>query len=69
MIALQEMGGTNALLELRDSLKREGCDFPFWEHVSAWDTNIHVAVLSKFPIVARRPHTNDSFLLFDKRHS
>src|SRR5205085_12446036 len=68
VLALQEMGETNALLELRDNLKREGCDFPFWEHISAWDTNIHVAVLSKFPIVARRPHTNDSFLLFNKRH-
>lgn len=67
VIALQEMGGTNALLELRESLKREGCDFPFWEHVSAWDTNIHVAVLSKFPIVARRSHTNDSFALFNKQ--
>ncbi len=68
VIALQEMGGTNALLELRDSLKREGSDFPFWEHVSAADTNIHVAVLSKFPIIACRSHTNDSFLLFNRRH-
>ena len=68
VIALQEMGGTNALLELRESLRREGRDFPFWEHVNAWDTNIHVAVLSRFPIVARRPHTNDSFVLFNKRY-
>ena len=68
VIALQEMGGTNALLELRDSLRREGADYPFWEHVSAADTNIHVAVLSKFPIVARRSHTNDSFVLFNQRH-
>lgn len=68
VIALQEIGGTNALLELRDSLRREGCDFPHWEHISAWDTNIQVAVLSRFPIIARRPHTNDSFLLFGKRH-
>ena len=68
VLALQEIGGTNALLELRDSLKREGCDYPYWEHINAWDTNIHVAVLSKFPIAFRRPHTNDSFLLFGKRH-
>ncbi len=63
VIALEEVGSTNALLELRASLKSEGCDFPFWEHVSGADTNIHVAVLSKFPIVARHPHTNDEFLL------
>jgi endonuclease/exonuclease/phosphatase family metal-dependent hydrolase len=68
VIALQEIGGTNALLELRESLQREGCNYPHWEHVLAWDTNIQVAVLSKFPIVFRRPHTNDSFLLFGKRH-
>jgi endonuclease/exonuclease/phosphatase family metal-dependent hydrolase len=68
VIALQEIGGTNALLELRESLKRENCDYPHWEHINAWDTNIQVAVLSKFPITARRPHTNDSFLLFGKRY-
>ncbi len=68
VIALQEFGNTNALMELRASLKGEGWDFPFWEHISASDTNIHVAVLSKFPIVARRPHTNDSFVLFNKQH-
>src|ERR1041384_6071022 len=32
VLALQEIGGTNALLELRDSLKTEGLDFPYWEH-------------------------------------
>ena len=63
VLALEEMGTTNALLELRASLKADGLDFPFWEHVSGADTNIHVAVLSRLPIVARRPHTNDLFLL------
>jgi endonuclease/exonuclease/phosphatase family metal-dependent hydrolase len=67
VIALEEMGGTNALLELHESLKADGLDFPFWEHVSGVDTNIHVAVLSKFPIIARHPHTNDEFLLDGKR--
>jgi endonuclease/exonuclease/phosphatase family metal-dependent hydrolase len=67
VLALEEMGTTNALLELRASLKADGQDFPFWEHVSGADTNIHVAVLSKFPIVARHPHTNDEFLLDGKR--
>jgi endonuclease/exonuclease/phosphatase family metal-dependent hydrolase len=62
-LALEEMGTTNALLELRASLKAEGLDFPFWEHVCGADTNIHLAVLSKFPIIARNRHTNDLFLL------
>jgi endonuclease/exonuclease/phosphatase family metal-dependent hydrolase len=67
VIALEEMGTTNALLELRAALKADGLDFPYWEHVSGVDTNIHIAVLSRFPIVARHPHTNDEFLLDGRR--
>ncbi len=67
VIALQEMGTTNALLELRDTLKTEGLDLPFWEHVAGFDTNIHVAILSRLPIVARRPHTNENFLSSGRR--
>ena len=67
VLALEEMGSTNALLELRASLKADGLDFPYWEHVQGFDTNIHVAVLSKLPIVARHPHTNDFFLLDGRR--
>ena len=69
IISFEEMGTTNALLELRASLKADGLDFPYWEHVSGFDTNIHVAVLSKFPITARRPHTNENFLLDGRRFS
>jgi endonuclease/exonuclease/phosphatase family metal-dependent hydrolase len=67
VLALEEMGTTNALLELRDSLKAEGCDFPYWEHIQGFDDSIHVAVLSKLPFTARRPHTNENFLLDGKR--
>jgi endonuclease/exonuclease/phosphatase family metal-dependent hydrolase len=67
VLALEEMGGTNAFLELRTALKSDGLDFPYWEHVSSFDTNIHVAVLSKLPIIARRSHTNETFLLDGKR--
>lgn len=67
VIAFEEMGSLSAFLELRDSLKKDGLDFPHYEHVQGFDTNIHVALLSKFPIVASRPHTNASFLLNGKR--
>jgi endonuclease/exonuclease/phosphatase family metal-dependent hydrolase len=67
VLALEEMGGTNALLELRAALKADGLDFPFWEHIQAYDTNVHVAVLSRLPITARPPHTNENFLLDGKR--
>jgi endonuclease/exonuclease/phosphatase family metal-dependent hydrolase len=67
VLGVQEIGGTNALLELRSSLKAEGLDYPYWVHVGAWDTNIQVAVLSRFPIIANRSHTRDSFLLGGRR--
>lgn len=67
VVALQEVGGTNALFELRDGLRREGLDYPHWELVHGWDTHIQVAVLSRWPIVARRPHTNEAFLLFGRK--
>jgi endonuclease/exonuclease/phosphatase family metal-dependent hydrolase len=67
VIALQEIGSSNALLELEAGLKAGGLDLPFWEQVAAYDTNIHLSVLSRFPIVSRRTHTNEGFLL-DGRH-
>src|SRR2546423_6253099 len=42
VIALQEMGSLSALQELRGSLKTNDLDFPYWEHVSGYDTNIHI---------------------------
>ena len=67
VLALQEMGTTNALLELRDSLNAEGLALSNWVHVAGFDTNIHLAILSKFPFSACRLHTNDSFLLNGRR--
>jgi endonuclease/exonuclease/phosphatase family metal-dependent hydrolase len=67
VLALQEVGAVSALLELQDALKAAGLDLPYWEHVAGADTNIHVAVLSRFPFTARRPHTNDCFLLGGRR--
>jgi endonuclease/exonuclease/phosphatase family metal-dependent hydrolase len=67
IIALQEVGTQAVLLELRDSLKNEGLDLPHWELVTGFDTNVHVAVLSRFPFTARHPHTNESYLLAGRR--
>jgi endonuclease/exonuclease/phosphatase family metal-dependent hydrolase len=67
VIALQEIGSSNALLQLEAGLKAGGLDLPFWELVTAYDTNIHLSVLSRFPIVSRRSHTNETFLLDGRR--
>ena len=67
VVALQEIGGLAALEELRESLRVGGLEYPYWDMVTGFDTNIQVAVLSRFPIVGRRPHTNDVFLLMGRR--
>ena len=67
VLALQEVGSISALLELRDSLKPEGLDLPYWQLVTGSDTNIHVALLSRFAFSANRPHTNENFLLNGRR--
>lgn len=69
VVAFEEMGSVSALLELRDSLKKAGLDYPHYEHVTGWDTNIFVAVLSRFPFADRRSHTNENFLLNGRRFS
>jgi len=67
VLAIQEMGGPAALAGLREDLRADGVEFAESELVHGWDTNIHVAVLSRFPFIARHPHTNDSFALFGKQ--
>ena len=67
VIALQEMGNVAALQELRQALKTEGLDLSYWEHITGHDTNVHVAVLSRYPFTARRPRTNETFLLGGRR--
>jgi len=67
VIALEEMGSTNALMELQGALRKSGLDLPFWDHITGYDTNIHLALLSRFPIAARHPHTNETYLLGARR--
>jgi endonuclease/exonuclease/phosphatase family metal-dependent hydrolase len=67
VLALQEMGDLKTFEELRGALLYKGLNLPFWAHVTGFDTNIHVAVLSKFPFRSVHAHTNDSFLLDGRR--
>jgi endonuclease/exonuclease/phosphatase family metal-dependent hydrolase len=68
VVALQEIGGTNALLELRSALQTQGLHYPHWDLAHGYDTNIQVAILSRFPIVARRSHEKEGFLLRGRRY-
>ncbi len=67
ILAVQEMSGSDGLRHLQGALKAAGLDLPHTELVTGGDTNIFNAVLSRFPIVARRAHTNDSYLQHGRR--
>ncbi|MBG88573.1 MAG: hypothetical protein CMO80_16960 [Verrucomicrobiales bacterium] len=67
VLVVQEMGEPSALSELRDSLARRGLNYDHVRLLDAYDRYIHVALLSRFPIVSERHHTNDAFLLEGKR--
>jgi endonuclease/exonuclease/phosphatase family metal-dependent hydrolase len=67
VLAVQEMGAPSAFAEFRNSLRAGGLDYKHTEYVQAADPALHLAVLSRHPIVARRSHTNESYLLNGRR--
>jgi endonuclease/exonuclease/phosphatase family metal-dependent hydrolase len=67
VLAVQEMGAPSAFAEFTNSLRADGLDYKHTEYVQAFDPALHVAVLSRHPIVARRSHTNESYLLNGRR--
>lgn len=68
VLALQEIGGRDALADLQARLRRLGLEYPHADWVQGYDTNIQVALLSRHPIIAKRPHTRDAFLLSGRRY-
>ncbi|MGE3309285.1 MAG: endonuclease/exonuclease/phosphatase family protein [Limisphaerales bacterium] len=67
VVALQELGGLEALDDLCRRMGALGLEYPHREWVRGYDTNIQVALVSRFPIVARRPHTKETYLLSGRR--
>ena len=67
VIALQEMGKKTALARLQAALKAKGLNLPLAAHLSAFDTAIHVAYLSRFPFKKITRHDNESYLLNGRR--
>ncbi|MBN9691785.1 MAG: endonuclease/exonuclease/phosphatase family protein [Verrucomicrobia bacterium] len=67
LLAVQEIGPPPALQEFQERLRQAGWNLPHTELVGGWDTNIFVAILSRYPLIARRSHSNDTFLLEGRR--
>jgi endonuclease/exonuclease/phosphatase family metal-dependent hydrolase len=67
VLALQEVGRRAALDELVAVLKAKGLSYPHVEWVQGPDPAIHLVVLSRFPIEARRTHSEVQYLLDRQR--
>jgi endonuclease/exonuclease/phosphatase family metal-dependent hydrolase len=67
LLALQEIGSASALQELKESLKGEGLDLPYSQIAGGADTNIHIAVLSRFQFADCHSWTNLGFVLGGRR--
>lgn len=67
ILGVCEMGSTADLAILKANLKTAGLDLPNSEWVDGADTTRHLALLSRFPIIARQPVTNQRYLLDDSQ--
>ncbi len=67
ILGVCEMGGRDDLAALQQRLKDAGLDLPHSEWIEAADTNRHLALLSRYPIVARQPQTRLSYLLDESK--
>jgi endonuclease/exonuclease/phosphatase family metal-dependent hydrolase len=65
VLALQEMGSPTLFADFQARLKAAGLDFPYADHLAAPQTNVNLAVLSRFPIVGRASVTNETYTIGD----
>lgn len=61
VLAVQEIGNPTVFEEFRFSLREAGLDYPHVEHLQRGQSELNLAVLSRFPIVARAPRTEDRY--------
>lgn len=66
LLALQEVGSTQALEFLTKNLLELGLEYPFREFLQTESQKIHCAVLSQFPIVANRSDSSAEFALYGR---
>ncbi|HLB34801.1 MAG TPA: endonuclease/exonuclease/phosphatase family protein [Chthoniobacterales bacterium] len=51
IIAFMEMGDIRQFHDLQRRLRERGLDYPYSEYLQGWDTQRHVALLSRFPLL------------------
>ena len=62
VLVVEEIGGLDAVEDLKSRLAATGIELPHHEIVWGSDPAIAVAAMSRFPFVSRRSHSNDTIL-------
>ena len=65
VLGVCEIGDAAQLDDLKKHLSEAGLEFPYTEHTGGGDPTRHLAILSKFPIVAKNHQTNLSYKIGD----
>ena len=65
ILAVQEIGSPSVFEEFRYALRHAGLDYEHTEYLQRGQSEINLAVLSRFPIVSRQPHTEDTYTIGD----
>jgi endonuclease/exonuclease/phosphatase family metal-dependent hydrolase len=67
VLAVQEIGSPSVFEEFRYALRNAGLDYEHAEYLQRGQSEINLAVLSRFPIVSRQPHTDDTYTIGDAK--
>ena len=63
VLAVQEMGDPAAWAEFKYSLRNAGLDYGHEEYLRRGKHELNIAVLSRFPIVEKNSHTDDTYTI------
>lgn len=63
ILAVEEMGDPAAWAEFKFSLRQAGLEYPNEEYLRRGRSELNMAVLSRFPIVERQSHTDDTYTI------
>lgn len=61
VLTVVEIGGSSVFEEFQFALRNAGLDYPHIEYLRRGESEINMAVLSRFPITDRKPHTDDTY--------
>jgi len=63
ILAVQEIGGPDMLEQFRYALRDRGLEYPHVEYIDRGGHGKNIALLSRFPIVSRQSHLDDTYRL------